>query len=328
MLVISVSIVSPMVSEAKCTCYTKKVKVVKKKKKKCKCKTYKIKYKLNGGKNAKSNPKVVKKNKTIKLQTPTRAGYKFNGWYIKKCAHVTKKVSKVKVTKNITLYAKWKKIPPVPVYTITYRGAGSNGNATSVKSGTVITLKATSDTKRGYSFGGWLVNGVVTPSIRVTGNIVADAKWDLVTYRVNLKNREGSRVLKYNINTELTLPREKSYDGATFVGYYTKPNGEGKYINKIPKGSTGNVSLYAHYIRDNVTTVNAVEVYSVCKGCGARSSKTFYRSVDGGTYYTADGRIVLESDVNSALIENTACGCETRNVWIKTGNTVTLEIIK
>jgi uncharacterized repeat protein (TIGR02543 family) len=81
--------------------------------KKATCKVtvpYTITYKLNGGKNNKSNPKTyLKTTKTITLKNPTKKGYKFVGWYSN--SKLTKKVKKISKgsTGNKTLYAKWKK---------------------------------------------------------------------------------------------------------------------------------------------------------------------------------------------------------------------------
>ncbi len=71
---------------------------------------YKVTYKLNGGKNNKKNPAFVYHNsKTVVLKKPTRKGYTFVGWYKdKKCKKRVTKISKG-TSKNITLYAKWKK---------------------------------------------------------------------------------------------------------------------------------------------------------------------------------------------------------------------------
>ena len=69
-------------------------------------KNYKITYKLNGGKNSKSNPS--KYGGTLTLKNPTRSGYVFKGWYTDK--KFKKKVTKLSMTKNRTVYAKWTKL--------------------------------------------------------------------------------------------------------------------------------------------------------------------------------------------------------------------------
>lgn len=69
-----------------------------------------VKFNPNGG-TVKSYGKAIKKGKKYgKLPNPTRTGYKFKGWYTKKSGgkKITKS-SKVKSSKNHTLYARWKK---------------------------------------------------------------------------------------------------------------------------------------------------------------------------------------------------------------------------
>lgn len=72
--------------------------------------SYKITYKLNGGKNNSSNPKkYTVTTKTITLKKPTKKGYVFKGWYKdKKFKKQVKKITKGS-TGNITLYASWEK---------------------------------------------------------------------------------------------------------------------------------------------------------------------------------------------------------------------------
>lgn len=73
-------------------------------------KTYKVVYKLNGGKNHKANPKKIKKNKSVKLKNPTKKGYTFKGWYKdKKFKKKTIKITGSKKAANRTVYAKWAK---------------------------------------------------------------------------------------------------------------------------------------------------------------------------------------------------------------------------
>lgn len=76
---------------------------------------YKIDYKLNGGRNHKSNPSAYYK-KTITLKDPIRKGYRFKGWYTNR--QMKKKITGIskRSKKNYTLYAKWKKVkaPAIP----------------------------------------------------------------------------------------------------------------------------------------------------------------------------------------------------------------------
>ena len=72
--------------------------------------SYKITYKLNGGKNNSANPKTYKQNTEVKLKKPTRSGYHFAGWYTD--SKYKTKIATIKkgTAKNITLYARWTKV--------------------------------------------------------------------------------------------------------------------------------------------------------------------------------------------------------------------------
>ena len=118
--------------------------------------TYKITYKLDGGKNNKSNPATYKKTtKTITLKNATKTGYTFKGWYSDK--NFKNKVTSIKKgsTGNKTLYAKWE----ANKYTIKFNGNGSTGgkmsSLTNCKYGKNYKLTANKFKKSGYTFVGW-----------------------------------------------------------------------------------------------------------------------------------------------------------------------------
>lgn len=68
---------------------------------------YVVKYQLNGGKNAASNPYYFYRRGTV-LSNPVREGYQFAGWYTDK--KYTKKVTSIPYNagRGVVLYAKWK----------------------------------------------------------------------------------------------------------------------------------------------------------------------------------------------------------------------------
>ena len=73
---------------------------------------YKIIYKLNGGKNNKSNPSLYTKASNVKLAPPTKTGYTFDGWFTTKNFKSGSKITAIsqKATGTKTVYAKWKKV--------------------------------------------------------------------------------------------------------------------------------------------------------------------------------------------------------------------------
>ena len=101
----------------------------------CKIKVYnKITYKLNGGKQNKSNKTSFCKQ-TVKLYSPTRAKYTFGGWYTDK--GLKKKITSIsnKTTKNVTLYAKWTKVTQCSAPSkVTLKNSKAKTMAVSIKS--------------------------------------------------------------------------------------------------------------------------------------------------------------------------------------------------
>lgn len=119
-------------------------------------KKYTITYKLNKGKNNKSNPtSYTKKTATIKFKNAARKGYSFKGWY--KDKKYQKKVTQIKKgsTGNVTLYAKW----TANQYTIKFNGNGAtSGSMKAVKNckyDKKYTLKKNTFKRKGYTFAGW-----------------------------------------------------------------------------------------------------------------------------------------------------------------------------
>jgi uncharacterized repeat protein (TIGR02543 family) len=70
---------------------------------------YTITYELGGGANSAKNPDSYTYGKAVTLDSPTKDGYTFLGWYTDK--NLSKKITSVSATTsgNLTLYAGWKK---------------------------------------------------------------------------------------------------------------------------------------------------------------------------------------------------------------------------
>lgn len=143
-------------------------------------KTYKITYKLKGGKNNSKNPSVYTKSMAVTLKKPTRTGYTFVGWYSdSKCK---KKVTGIKKgsTGSKTFYAKW----AVKKYKITYQLKGGKNNSKNPAyyycTSKTITLK--NPTRSGYRFMGWYSDSKYKKKVTKikkgsTGNRKLYAKW-------------------------------------------------------------------------------------------------------------------------------------------------------
>lgn len=92
--------------------------------------TYKINYKLNGGKISDDKPTEYVSDTTVNLINPTRSKYNFGGWYLE--SNFKTKINKITngFYKDLTLYAKWNKIAKPAKTKITSLKNKSKGKVT------------------------------------------------------------------------------------------------------------------------------------------------------------------------------------------------------
>ena len=147
---------------------------------------YTITFNSQGGSSVPSQR--VKSGETVtKPVDPTRDRYTFTGWY--KSANGTTQFKfgsdGDKVTRDITLYAKWSEVPkPETYYTVTFDSRGGSSVPTqSVSYGETIS-KPSDPVRNGYTFIGWYKDSMLTEAFRfdsggdkVTSNITLYAKW-------------------------------------------------------------------------------------------------------------------------------------------------------
>ncbi len=210
--------------------------------------TYRITYKLNGGKNTKSNPSTYSVTSSISLKNPSRKGYSFKGWY-SDSKYKNKVTSIRKRTGNLTLYAKWS----AASYRITYKlngGKNTKSNPSTYSVTSSISLKNPS--RKGYSFKGWYSDSRYRTRVRTikkgtTGNKTLYAKWSKNSYRITYKLNGGkntkSNPAKYSITSSVKL-KNPSRKGYRFTGWYTDAACK-KKVTAIKKGTTGNKTFYA-----------------------------------------------------------------------------------
>lgn len=152
-------------------------------KKLAKLTTYKITFKSNGGKGSMSKRSMVKGVSTaISKNKFSKKYYTFAGWNTKANGKGKsyKNKQKIKLTKNITLYAQWK----LTKYKITYK---LNGGKNAKKNPTAYTYKTSTiklknPTRKGYVFKGWYLDKKFKKKVTVinkgsSGNKTLYAKW-------------------------------------------------------------------------------------------------------------------------------------------------------
>ena len=168
---------------------------------------YTITYHLDEGVNASNNPNTFTILDNITLESASKTGYSFGGWYSDDS--FTQKVTSIEAgtNANIDLYAKWVNLN----YTITYHldeGVNASNNPTAFTILDNITLEAA--TKTGYSFGGWysddsFTQEVTSIEVGTNSNINLYAKWNIVNYTITWKNDDGS-ILKTDEVAEGSIP--------------------------------------------------------------------------------------------------------------------------
>ncbi len=183
-------------------------------------------------------------------------GYNFRGWFTEKNVGTGDKVLGVDkgTTGSFTVYAQF----GIEVYDIIYNNVNGaiNSNPTHYDAETEdFTIYPLS--KEGYNFDGWFTNEECTEEANLTivkgsnGDITLYAKWTAITYIIEYVTYGGSfennnYPESYTINDEISLV-EPTLSNNFFVGWFALAEG-GELQEKIEKGSTGNITLYARWI--------------------------------------------------------------------------------
>ena len=176
------------------------------------------------------------------LPALTESGYTFGGWYDGE----TKAEAGYKVTKDVTLTAKWIDASK-PTFTVTFSVDGATTTQT-VEENAKAT-KPTDPTKNGYTFTGWY-NGdsKFEFDTAITANVTLTAKWELITYKITYAGLDGATnpntATTYTIETDDITLSNASKTGYTFGGW---KNANGDAVTKITKGSTGDLVLTAQW---------------------------------------------------------------------------------
>jgi uncharacterized repeat protein (TIGR02543 family) len=277
-----------------------------------------ITYNANGG--SPSTTATVNPGEYAPVPTsPTRAGYKFIGWYTA-AEGGSRFVFDNPVTSNVTLYAQW------AIQTQSYRvtfdaNRGTPNTSEVVKSGDCAVAPA-DPTRAGYKFIGWytMASGgekfdFTTP---VTASFTLYAHWysDVYkSYKVTFDANGGypGHTVTVESGSKVSKPSDPSRLGYEFDGWFTEKSGGSKFnFNTTIKSD---LKLYAHWTptKEKQCTVAIVdsdgyrEEYTVDYGDSFTHYVTHFgrdmmRSLGvsyskNGTYYYApydDGKLSLE----------------------------------
>ena len=99
-------------------------------------------------------------------------------------------------------------------------------------------------------------------TVIIAQHVIPMLKIYTITYE-NIKTATYPTVTEYIEQIGVDSLPKISVNGYRFVGWYTEPNGNGKYMDKIPKENTGNITLHAHWeLYTYVVTCKNVYNYS------------------------------------------------------------------
>ncbi len=206
---------------------------------------YEITYDYRGGETCDNPTTYTVDTNDFTLVAPQKSGYDFVGWFDEngdKIVTVRKGSSG-----NLALHAVW----TATVYTITFDSTGGSYAATLTYTIENESVTLPQPERTGYTFVGWVDEKgkkYETVSGDMQKNITLKAEWSVVSYTITYDLGGGSQVgnpKSYTIENEITL-LESTKDGYAFDGWF---NGENK-VEKIEKGSYGNLTLTAHWTQN------------------------------------------------------------------------------
>ena len=190
---------------------------------------------------------------TQNIPTPTKTGYKFDGWKVSGNGSKMDGNTFTMGDANATITAKYTPID----YTISYdlQGGTMSGQKTSYNIETP-TFSIPTPTKNGYTFLGWTGTDLTSASKSVTikqgsiGNRVYKANWKAINYSITYNLDGGSisgQPTSYTVESPtLNIPRPTK-TGYTFLGW-TGSNGNKNQLDvSITHGSIGNKAYTAHW---------------------------------------------------------------------------------
>lgn len=233
--------------------------------------TYTVRFDANGGEGTMDEQDYTySQKKALYANEFKKTGYSFAGWNTRKDGTGESYKNKAKVSKLaekkgdiVVLYAMWKGIS----YKVQYDGNGATQGAMESSShiyGTESCLLANGFQRKGYKFNGWNTKkdgsgtsykdgaAVKNLTAKKNGTVTLYAKWKVITWKITYKpgkGKMGKSVRKtYTVNTKtftLSRPSRKGYD---FDGWY-KDSALKKRIGTVKQGRTGNLTLYAKWVK-------------------------------------------------------------------------------
>ncbi len=208
-------------------------------------KTITVNFNSDGGNTISS--KTVKYNANYgDLETPSKNGYNFLGWYLNNTLITS--TTKVKSTTDVTLIAKW----DAKKKNITVDNDGTPLNVEIDLTKPIVESLPT-PSKEGYTFDGWYIDDVKISDDKVLGEdeeVSIKAKYTAKKYTITFNANAGSvtesskEVTYDQAYSELPTPTKNGYN---FVGWFTSKTGGTQVTSSTIVKITAAQTLYARW---------------------------------------------------------------------------------
>lgn len=188
------------------------------------------------------------------INSPTKEGYHFSGWYTDKNYTNKYDFSLNHISAATTLYAKWANAPCYLTYQSFYENGDERVDIT--EKGVILTSFAVPE-KTGYNFNGWYKDNELTEKaalpFTISGNLTLYPKWTEIEYKITFISNGGAQLPTqiYTILTaiDLPIPTRSSHE---FQGWYCNFDFTDKKITVLTKGNMGDITLYAKWYHSEV----------------------------------------------------------------------------
>ncbi len=201
---------------------------------------YTVSFSGNGGTVSTSSKTVTLGERYGTLPTATKTGYLFAGWYTaQKGGYKIASTSKVSLTKNITLYARWNTPKNT---TIIYDGNGGKANLSKKNVKYASKYGALTKPKRaGYTFLGWFTQASGGTAIKASDHVPAAASvtiyahWEKVSV---VRARITEAVSKASGKLQVTISKDTSVTGYQLQYSWNENMKNAKTTTVYPKNTT------------------------------------------------------------------------------------------
>lgn len=191
---------------------------------------------------------------TIDFPTPSRPGYRFDGWYVDEALTIPlNSINEIK--SSITLYAKW--LVEIDDVVISFNTHGGTLVEPLIYRGILIIDKPEDPMMEGHTFSGWFTDeALLTPyiwQIEPTTSLTLHASWTKNSYTIDFVTHEGSFVvpLTFTFGDALLLDNLTLKAGYSFVGWYIDNSLNQPFLHTVMPAY--NITLYAKWEKDLVT---------------------------------------------------------------------------